>query len=81
MMLLKRRMAYIDSIRVQGHTYGKLTVSGNARAVRGNLTDKSISPAASRSHTYGECEVRDGGMVWNGDVCLTAFEKTKKHSM
>lgn len=77
MILLKERMAYIDSIRVQGHTYGKLTVSGNARAVRGNLTDKSASPSVSRNHTYGDCEVKDGGMVWNGDVSVSAFDNTR----
>lgn len=80
MMLLKERMAYVDKIRVQGHTYGKLTVSGNARAVRGNLTDKSASPSVSSSHTYGDCEVRDNGMVWNGDVSRPTFENARKHS-
>lgn len=81
MMALQERLENLKKIRVQGHTYGKLTVSGNARAIRGNLTEESAFPSYSRSHTYGDCEVRDDGMVWNGDISVGAFKDSRKNPM
>lgn len=79
-MAIQERMARLKSMPRQGHTYGKVTVSGNAKAIRGNLYDDSTPTSCLRSHTYGEAITRDGGMVWDGDICVSAFERQTSRS-
>lgn len=79
-MAIQERMARLKSMPRQGHTYGKVTVSGNARAIRGNLYDDSTPTSCLRNHTYGEAITRDGGMVWEGDICVSAFQRQTSRS-
>lgn len=76
-MAIQERMAKLNSMPRQGHTYGKVIVSGNARAIRGNLYDDSASPSSFRQHTYGEGIVRDGGMIWDGDISVSALNRQR----
>lgn len=73
---LQERMANLNTLPKQGHTYGTLTVVGNARAIRGNVYTSSTS-SCQRSHTYGETEADGNSMVQLGDVCIAASEKVR----
>ena len=77
-MALQERMANLNSILRQGHTYGKLTVAGNARAIRGNIYKDSASLPCLRNHTYGESDAKEDGMIWEGDISMAAFNDPKR---
>lgn len=77
---LQERMANLNSIARQGHTYGKLTVARGARAIRGNIYDDSASLPCLRNHTYGNSDAKDGGMIWEGDISIAALSRVRQHS-
>lgn len=77
-MALQERMANLNSIPIKGHTYGKLTVTGNARAIRGNIYEDSASLPCLRNHTYGKGDAKKGGMIWEGDISIAAFKDFEK---
>lgn len=77
-MALQERMAKLNNIRTQGHTYGKLSVTGNARAIRGNVCEDSTSLLCLRNHTYGNGDAKEGGMIWEGDISIAAFNDARR---
>lgn len=52
----------------QGNTYGKVIVSGRARALRGNVYSDIPTLASIRAHEYGETVVAGNARVQLGDV-------------
>lgn len=77
---LQERLAAINNPPAQGHTYGNLTVTGNARAIRGNIcSDASLLPY-TRRHTYGRGEVHGNGMILEGDISVAELKMFRKQA-
>ena len=72
---LQERLAKVNRMARPGHTYGKLTTTGNARAIRGNLYEDSSSLPFLRNHSYDESDAKDDSLIWEGDISVAAFTK------
>lgn len=77
---LQERATNLNTAPRQGHVYGKLAVSGNARAIRGNIYEDNALLSDARSHTYGAGLAINGGVIMEGDISLTAFNDVKRQS-
>lgn len=51
-----------------GHTYGNLTASGNARVIRGNVSDSRAPNTLERSHVYGAGNLTGNARIFEGNV-------------
>ena len=78
-MALQERAAALRQKRVvQGHTYGNITVTGNARAIRGNLCEDGVNMPFTYKHSYGVGTVHGNGMIWDGDISVSALKAMRQ---